>query len=565
MERNLAVLIDFENVAAGSEREGMGRFNVGLIMDRFKEKGRILVARSYADWGRFGKFKQAMLREGVNLYELPAHGMGDKNRADIAMVVDCMELAFTKEYVDTFVVVSGDSDFTPLVTKLKELNKRVIGCGTRRSTSKLIVEACDEFIYYDSLVSGRADSRRQRKREPEQDSATEPMEKGEVVALLTETLTGLQRETSKPVHASVLKEAMLRKEPAFSEGDFGFSSYAKFLLSLRDAGIVVLSRDQKGGGYQVDLPGNQVVGDGDARPNGRGDRNTPDELPGAEFGITGRPLELYQILREEGLEPATPYLRSCVLSEALKNIADRVDRNRRATVQWVAQDVTKQLRGTPAALANRQVRAVMRMLQQSGRLLHPDGEPVRSMIAPFILATTDQGELERTLDLELMKCLHGNRVDLRGEIDSISSLLRWRDEERTSVEELIEEALRGSAQDDPGEDEKDSPPVAAVNPTTIEAETDKSLVSPNMVKKFMVAIEHAITAGRVDDRGVVEVMGDDLLAARIGQVWLKTPKKWDDQAMYGAAAIQCGYPNYSLLDPSSKNRRVMLAPAGIEI
>jgi len=564
MERNLAVLIDFENVAAGSEREGMGRFDVGLIMDRFKEKGRILVARSYADWGRFGKFKQAMLREGVNLYELPAHGMGDKNRADIAMVVDCMELAFTKSYVDTFVVVSGDSDFTPLVTKLKELNKRVIGCGTRRSTSKLIVEACDEFIYYDSLVTARGVSRRQRKRGVDhQGVEAQPMSKDAVLALLTETLTGLQGETSKPVHASVLKEAMLRKEPAFSENELGYNSYAKFLFALRDAGIVVLTKDQKGGGYQVDLPGNQASSDEEPGHNER-TRSTADALPGSEFGLIGRPLELYQILRDEGLEPTTPHLRGCVIREALKNIADRVERNRRATVQWVAQDVTKQLRGTPDALANRQVRAVMRTLQQSGILLHPDGEPVRSMIAPFVLSSTDIDSLERTLDLELMKCLHGNHIDLRAEVKEISALLRWGDDDRPSVETLIDEALRGCAEEDGAEQTK-AKETEASSPKQLKEKDSKALVSPTMAKKFMQAVEHAIADGRVDERGVVELNGTDLLAARIGQVWLKSPKKWTSEAMYGAAAIQCGYPSYNLLDSGKETRRVILAPPGVDL
>jgi hypothetical protein len=203
------------------------------------------------------------------------------------------------------------------------------------------------------------------------------------------------------------------------------------------------------------------------------------------------------------------------------------------------------------------------------------------MIAPFILSETDQGQLERTVDLELMKCLHGNHVNLRAEIDAISSLLRWDDTDRPSVEELIEDALRGTVEEEPsrateepsrateesteelasatGDDEQ--APIVSESPTS----APKSLVSPNMVKKFGVAVEHAISAGRVDDRGVVEVNGEDLLAARIGQVWLKSPKKWEDGAMYGAAATNCGYPTYTLLDPSTENRRVILAPAGIEI
>jgi hypothetical protein len=168
-----------------------------------------------------------------------------------------------------------------------------------------------------------------------------------------------------------------------------------------------------------------------------------------------------------------------------------------------------------------------------------------------------------------MKCLHGNRIDLRGEIDSISALLRWKDAERPSVEELIDEALRGSAGDDAldGGSLKEAPADQQSNPGSLTGNDGekKPLVSPTMAKKFMTAVQHAITAGRVDQRGVVELNGSDLLAARIGQVWLKSPKKWHDQAMYGAAAIKCGYPNYALLDPGKESRRVILAPLGVDI
>ena len=149
MERNLAVLIDHENIATGCEKEGLGRFDVRIVMRRLKDKGRILVSRAYADWGRWNRFKLDLVHEGVQMVELTSHGMQSKNRADIALAVDAMELAYTRSYVDTFVILSGDSDFTPLVMRLKELNKRVIGCGTRRSTSRLIAETCDEFLFYE--------------------------------------------------------------------------------------------------------------------------------------------------------------------------------------------------------------------------------------------------------------------------------------------------------------------------------------------------------------------------------------------------------------------------------
>ncbi len=155
MEHTLCVLIDFENLAAGTEKEGLGRFDLRPILRRLKDKGRILVSRSYGDWGRFAKFKQSLLEQGVNMIELTSYRGAEKNRADIALVVDAMEIAYTRSHIDTFVVVSGDSDFTPLVMRLKELNKRVIGIGTRGSSSRLLVECCDEFMFYESLYRDR--------------------------------------------------------------------------------------------------------------------------------------------------------------------------------------------------------------------------------------------------------------------------------------------------------------------------------------------------------------------------------------------------------------------------
>ena len=148
-EENLCVLIDFENIAAGTERENLGKFNIRMVMNRLKEKGRILISRAYGDWGRFANFKQSLLEQGVSMMELTSYRGQDKNRADIALVVDAMELAYTRDYISTFVLLSGDSDFTPLVMRLKELNKRVIGLGTKGSTSRLLAESCDEFIFYE--------------------------------------------------------------------------------------------------------------------------------------------------------------------------------------------------------------------------------------------------------------------------------------------------------------------------------------------------------------------------------------------------------------------------------
>ena len=138
LENKICVLIDFENVAAGTEKEGLGKFDIRAVMRRLKDKGRILVARSYGDWGRFAKFKQQFLEQGITMVEMTSYRGQDKNRADIALVVDAMELAFTRPYIDTFILLSGDSDFTPVVMRLKELDRRVIGMGTRGSTSRLL-------------------------------------------------------------------------------------------------------------------------------------------------------------------------------------------------------------------------------------------------------------------------------------------------------------------------------------------------------------------------------------------------------------------------------------------
>ena len=427
MERNLAVLIDFENIAAGAEREKLGRVNVELIMNRLKDKGRILVSRSYADWGRFAKHKQQLLREGVNLFELPSHGMGDKNRADVALVVDCMELAYTKPYVDTFVLVSGDSDFTPLITKLKELNKRVIGCGTRGGTSRLIVEASDEFIYYNSLVkerSSRKSPSRPSREKPEETGADEAMTAEAATDLLIQTLEGLQRDKPQPVHASVLKEAMLRKEPAFSESDLGYRSYAKYLQALQKDGVIRLERDRQAGGYRVDQPGSD-------------DEEAPPPRSGIEFGFDGRTQELYQMLKDDGMEPLNASTRLAVIQAFVQNVHQRAERNKKATVQWVAQDVSKAVRGDHPEMTNRQARAILRGLQQTGLLLHPDGDPVRSSIAPFQLGEANADQLGKALELEYLKQLAGHGVNLEGEIDAIGSLLLSKEEGANYLASMI--------------------------------------------------------------------------------------------------------------------------------
>ena len=327
MEQNLAVLIDFENIAAGTEKEGLGRFNIEALMQRINDKGRFLIARSYADWGRFSRFKQSLLTNNVTMIELTRHGMQDKNRADIAMVVDCLELALTKDYIDAFVVVSGDSDFTPLVLKMRELNKRVIGCGTRKSTSRLLIQACDEFFFYDTVVKPRRAS--SNKRAP---ARNEPMNKKNAFELLIVAIEGLQRENPDAPLASVIKSAMRRKSPDFSEGDLGFNSFTRFLDAAQEAGHVQITRDRKSGGYRVEVADDRNMAVDDTE--GSADRaDFIDEyVPEAAASIVAT-------LAAANLHPLGGPTRMATLETIEQVVAERKKRRRKVNIQFVAEDV----------------------------------------------------------------------------------------------------------------------------------------------------------------------------------------------------------------------------------
>jgi len=448
LEQNLAILIDFENIATGTDREGMGKFDIRLVMNRFKDKGRILVARSYADWGRYAKFKQDLLMQNVSLFELTSHGMQDKNRADVALVVDCMELAFTKDYVDTFVIISGDSDFTPLVLKLKEMNKRVIGCGTRRSTSRLIVEACDEFIFYDTLKKARRASSRDRDdtRKPDTNSS-QGMTRPQAFDLMVDTLEGLMRESTEAVPASVLKQAMLRKEPAFSENDLGYSSFGRFLEACRDRGMIRLSRDGKAGSYRVEAP------NGDEEDTSASTRPQVHELEGAPAG-------LYAQLAGVGLAPLTPELRELVLAALIDVVADRAKRGLKSTVRYVHQDVFKSVMGANPKLASSHVKSVVKGLQVAGLFLHTaDGRPVRSQTAGFELAEgLTPSKLMDKLAAVYVSALRELNVDMTAAAADAAEVIY---DDREKARQIQELAAWDALNDSQGQETEDVAPPSA--------------------------------------------------------------------------------------------------------
>ena len=235
--RLLAVYIDFENLALGF-RDRPDRFDIHRVIGRLVEKGTLVVKRAYADWKRFGRYADALHEHAIELIQIPARGMTGKNSADMRLAVDVMDLCYGKAHIDTFVIVSGDSDFSPLVSKLRENGKTVIGLGMAESTSDLLRDNCDEFIYYEDL-------------EKEQEGVERALadltkKERQVFTLLLDSLQALQRENRDTYWASLIKETMKRKRPAFNESYYGFKSFGDLLEAAAGRGLVTVGRDPAG-------------------------------------------------------------------------------------------------------------------------------------------------------------------------------------------------------------------------------------------------------------------------------------------------------------------------------
>jgi uncharacterized protein (TIGR00288 family) len=237
----LAVFIDFENLAQGLARSQT--FDMGLVLSRLVEKGKVVVKKAYADWSRFGKYKQQLHELAIELIEIPKRSQTGKNSADIRLVVDAIDLCYAKGHVDTFVIVSGDSDFSPLVSKLKENGKRVIGVGMKASTSCLLRDNCDEFVYYEDLE-------RHQQRPPELPKGL-PAEKREAFDLLIRSVAALQRENKEIIYSSMVKDTMKRKKPSFDESYHGYRSFHELLLDAEKHGLITLRKDARSGTYTV--------------------------------------------------------------------------------------------------------------------------------------------------------------------------------------------------------------------------------------------------------------------------------------------------------------------------
>jgi hypothetical protein len=229
----------------GRRRKNPERFDMSRVLERLVEKGKIATKRAYADWGRFEEYRTPLHELGIELTEIPERVMTGKNSADIRLVVDAMELSYAKEHIDTFVVVSGDSDFTPLVLRLKENGKTVVGVGMKDSTSDLLAQNCDEFIYYEDIggVAGAGAPALGDK---------VPRAKKKAFTLLFDTIEALQRENVGSMHSSLLKDTMKRKQPSFQESNYGYRSFTQMLEDAQKLGFISLRKDERSGTYVVE-------------------------------------------------------------------------------------------------------------------------------------------------------------------------------------------------------------------------------------------------------------------------------------------------------------------------
>lgn len=240
----IAALFDLENVAIGVREADYPPFQVELVLGRLLERGNVIVKKAYAAWEPWVEYKRSFHEAAVEMIDMPASKLAGKNSADIKMVVDAMELSFTKPHIDTFALVTGDSDFSPLVSKLRENGKHTIGIGVKNSTSRLLIDNCDEFVLYDDLVLHRPDTDERR-------FAGIPERQADAFHQLLSACEGLMRQ-DKELHSSLVKDTMKRKQPQFNEEYHGYSSFSRLLEDAQRNGLVRLRRDDRSGTYVIE-------------------------------------------------------------------------------------------------------------------------------------------------------------------------------------------------------------------------------------------------------------------------------------------------------------------------
>ena len=259
---NMALFCDFENVALGVRDAKYAKFDINRVLERLLLKGSIVVKKAYCDWERYKEFKASMHEASFEMIEIPHLRISGKNSADIRLVVDALDLCYTKSHVDTFVIISGDSDFSPLVSKLRENNKAVIGLGVKSSTSDLLIANCDEFIFYDDLVRQEETKQRTRRKQSARKPATESQKdapkgdeerKLQAFDLVLDTIEALaeERDQDEKIWGSMVKQTLKRRNPGFNESYYGFRTFSELLEEAQQRQLLTLEADQKSGGYIV--------------------------------------------------------------------------------------------------------------------------------------------------------------------------------------------------------------------------------------------------------------------------------------------------------------------------
>ena len=241
---SLAVFIDFENLALGFQGKRKSKFEIRRVLERLVEKGKIVVKKAYADWSRFPEYTRALHEEGIELIEIPKRFQTGKNSADIRLCVDAIDLAWSKEHITSFVIVSGDSDFSPLVSKLKENGKHVIGLGIKESTSNLLRDNCDEFIYYEDLE-------RVQTRTANLPNMGLTKHQQEAFSILMESIVALMRENKDVLWSSMVKDTIRRKSPSFDESYYGYRTFSQLLEDAQKKDLIELRIDPRSGTYVV--------------------------------------------------------------------------------------------------------------------------------------------------------------------------------------------------------------------------------------------------------------------------------------------------------------------------
>jgi uncharacterized protein (TIGR00288 family) len=241
-DSKIALFFDFENIAIGVMDAKYKKFEVNLVLERLLEKGKIVVKRAYCDWDKFPDYKRELHEAAVEMIEIPGRGYSGKNSADIRMAVDAMDMCWSKEHIDLFVIASGDSDFSPLVSKLKENDKYVIGVGVKNSSSDLLIDNCDEFIFYEDLVRGVQKAPAVPFKDKKQ---------AEVFKLLIDSIKALMRENKEILWGSMVKQTMQRKKPTFNEEYYGYNTFSDLLEDAQNNNIIKIKKDAKSGSYVI--------------------------------------------------------------------------------------------------------------------------------------------------------------------------------------------------------------------------------------------------------------------------------------------------------------------------